>query len=289
MKKIQRFFGRMDKNFEQAVPEQWEQIERRVIKPQAVPVRHKNSRYLALAASAAAIAVVAMTVWWRQQNRLPALPPGGGAATGTTVAASGTTASAPATPTVPSTSSERTAPTNATTAHDQTATDRIVFNAVEPKSSPTLYRDPSAQPRKMDFQQFRAYIGFDPTPSYLPAGFSAVRSGRDEQTLYFMPDGLPAPAHNWYSISYENAEKDQTICIRVGRSVYENRDTPVGSARVISKIDETDVLLCKAVGYDRPYYSASFRVDGVGFYVFTIGDELLPEEEFVKVVRSLIK
>ena len=58
---------------------------------------------------------------------------------------------------------------------------------------------------------------------------------------------------------------------------------------MISKIDETDVLLCKAVGYDRSYYSASFRVDGVGFYVFTIGGELLPEEEFVKVVRSLIK
>ena len=277
MKKIQRFFGRMDKTFEQAVPEQWEQIERRVIMPQAAPIRHKSSRYLALAASAAAIAVVAMTVWWWQQSRLPALPPNGGAATGTTI------------PTVPSTSSERTAPTNATTAHDQTATDRIVFNAVEPKASPTLYRDPSAQPRKMDFQQFRAYIGFDPTPSYLPAGFSAVCTGRDEQTLYFMPDGSPAPAHNWYSISYENAEKDQTLCIRVGRSVYENRDTPVGSARVISKIDETDVLLCKAVGYDRTYYSASFRVDGVGLYVFTIGDELLPEEEFVKVVRSLIK
>lgn len=282
MKKMQRFFGRMDKNFEQAVPEQWEQIEHRIIVPQMTPVRHKSSRYLALAASAAAIAVVAMTVWQRQQNRLPALPPDGGAATGTT-------ASAPATPTVPSTSSERTIPTNATTAPVQTVTDRIVFNAVEPKTSPTLYRDPSAQPRKMSFQQFQAYIGFDPTPSYLPAGFSAVRSGKDEQTLYFMPDGSPTPAHNWYSISYENAEKDQTICIRVGRSVYENRDTPVGSARVISKIDETDVLLCKAVGYDRSYYSASFRVDGVGFYVFTIGDELLPEEEFVKVVRSLIK
>lgn len=282
MKKIQQFFGRMDKNFEQAVPEQWEQIEHRIIVPQTTPVRHKSSRYLALAASAAAIAVVVVTVWQRQQNRLPALPPGGGAATGTT-------ASAPATPTVPSTSSERTALTNAATARAQTATDRIVFNAVEPKTSPTLYRDPGAQPRKMDFQQFQAYIGFDPTPSYLPAGFSAVRSGRDEQTLYFMPDGSPTPAHNWYSISYENAEKDQTICIRVGRSVYENRDTPVGSARVISKIDETDVLLCKAVGYDRTYYSASFRVDGVGFYVFTIGDELLLEEEFVKVVRSLIK
>lgn len=282
MKKIQQFFGRMDKNFEQAVPEQWEQIEHRIIVPQTTPVRHKNSRYLALAASAAAIAVVVVTVWQRQQNRLPALPPDGGAATGTT-------ASAPATPTVPSTSSERTIPTNATTAPVQTVTNRIVFNAVEPRTSPTLYRDPGAQPRKMDFQQFRAYIGFDPTPSYLPAGFSAVRSGRDEQTLYFMPDGSPTPAHNWYSISYENAEKDQTICIRVGRSVYENRDTPVGSARVISKIDETDVLLCKAVGYDRTYYSASFRVDGVGFYVFTIGDELLLEEEFVKVVRSLIK
>lgn len=284
MKKIQQFFGRMDKNFEQAVPEQWEQIEHRIIVPQTTPVRHKSSRYLALAASAAAIAVVVVTVWQRQQNRLPALPPDGGAATGATVAAS-----APTTPTVSSGSSERTIPTNATTAPVQTATDRIVFNAVEPKTSPTLYRDPGAQPRKMSFQQFQAYIGFDPTPSYLPAGFSAVRSGRDEQTLYFMPDGSPTPAHNWYSISYENAEKDQTICIRVGRSVHENRDTPVGSARVISKIDETDVLLCKAVGYDRTYYSASFRVDGVGFYVFTIGDELLPEEEFVKVVRSLIK
>ncbi len=284
MKKIQQFFGRMDKNFEQAVPEQWEQIEHRIIVPQTTPVRHKSSRYLALVASAAAIAVVVVTVWQRQQNRLPALPPDGGAATGATVAAS-----APTTPTVSSGSSERTIPTNATTAPVQTVTDRIVFNAVEPKTSPTLYRDPGAQPRKMDFQQFRAYIGFDPTPSYLPAGFSAVRSGRDEQTLYFMSDGSPTPAHNWYSISYENAEKDQTICIRVGRSVYENRDTPVGSARVISKIDETDVLLCKAVGYDRTYYSASFRVDGVGFYVFTIGDELLPEDEFVKVVRSLIK
>ena len=284
MKKIQRFFGRMDNTFEQAVPEQWEQIEHRIIVPQTTPVRHKSSRYLALVASAAAIAVVVVTVWQRQQNRLPALPPDGGAATGATVAAS-----APTTPTVSSGCSERTIPTNATTAPVQTVTDRIVFNAVEPKTSPTLYRDPGAQPRKMDFQQFRAYIGFDPTPSYLPAGFSAVRSGRDEQTLYFMPDGSPTPAHNWYSISYENAEKDQTICIRVGRSVYENRDTPVGSARVISKIDETDVLLCKAVGYDRTYYSASFRVDGVGFYVFTIGDELLPEDEFVKVVRSLIK
>lgn len=284
MKKIQQFFGRMDKNFEQAVPEQWEQIEHRIIVPQTTPVRHKSSRYLALVASAAAIAVVVVTVWQRQQNRLPALPPDGGAATGATVAAS-----APTTPTVSSTSSERTIPTNATTAPVQTVTDRIVFNAVEPRTSPTLYRDPSAQPRKMSFQQFQAYIGFDPTPSYLPAGFSAVRSGKDEQTLYFMPDGSPTPSHNWYSISYENAEKDQTICIRVGRSVYENRDTPVGSARVISKIDETDVLLCKAVGYDRPYYSASFRVGGVGFYVFTIGDELLPEAEFVKVVRSLIK
>lgn len=284
MKKIQQFFGRMDKNFEQAVPEQWEQIEHRIIVPQTTPVRHKSSRYLALVASAAAIAVVVVTVWQRQQNRLPALPPDGGAATGATVAAS-----APTTPTVSSGSSERTIPTNATTAPVQTVTDRIVFNAVEPKTSPTLYRDPGAQPRKMDFQQFQAYIGFDPTPSYLPAVFSAVRSGKDEQTLYFMPDGSPTPAHNWYSISYENAEKDQTICIRVGRSVYENRDTPVGSARVISKIDETDVLLCKAVGYDRSYYSASFRIDGIGFYVFTIGDELLPEEEFVKVVRSLIK
>lgn len=284
MKKIQQFFGRMDKNFEQAVPEQWEQIEHRIIVPQTTPVRHKSSRYLALAASAAAIAVVVVTVWQRQQNRLPALPPDGGAATGATVAAS-----APTTPTVSSGSSERTIPTNATTAPVQTVTDRIVFNAVEPRTSPTLYRDPGAQPRKMSFQQFQAYIGFDPTPSYLPAGFSAVRSGKDEQTLYFMPDGSPTPAHNWYSISYENAEKDQTICIRVGRSVYENRDTPVGSARVISKIDETDVLLCKAVGYDRTYYSASFRVNGVGFYVFTIGDELLPEDEFVKVVRSLIK
>lgn len=284
MKKIQQFFGRMDKNFEQAVPEQWEQIEHRIIVPQTTPVRHKSSRYLALAASAAAIAVVVVTVWQRQQNRLPALPPDGGAATGATVAAS-----APTTPTVSSGSSERTIPTNATTAPVQTVTDRIVFNAVELRTSPTLYRDPGAQPRKMSFQQFQAYIGFDPTPSYLPAGFSAVRSGKDEQTLYFMPDGSPTPAHNWYSISYENAEKDQTICIRVGRSVYENRDTPVGSARVISKIDETDVLLCKAVGYDRTYYSASFRVNGVGFYVFTIGDELLPEDEFVKVVRSLIK
>ena len=177
MKKIQQFFGRMDKNFEQAVPEQWEQIEHRIIVPQTTPVRHKSSRYLALVASAAAIAVVVVTVWQRQQNRLPALPPDGGAATGATVAASGTTASALATPTVPSTSSERTIPTNATTAPAQTATDRIVFNAVEPKTSPTLYRDPGAQPRKMSFQQFQAYIGFDPTPSYLPAGFSAVQSG----------------------------------------------------------------------------------------------------------------
>lgn len=75
MKKMEHFFRRVDKSFENAVPEQWEVIERRAVVPQVSPARRLCGRYFALVASVAVCVAVAVTMLALRKSHIPAVPP----------------------------------------------------------------------------------------------------------------------------------------------------------------------------------------------------------------------
>lgn len=75
MKKMKHFFRQMDKSFENAVPEQWKEIERRAGVPQVSPARRLCGRYFALVASVAVCVAVAVTMLALRKNHIPAVPP----------------------------------------------------------------------------------------------------------------------------------------------------------------------------------------------------------------------
>ncbi len=139
----------------------------------------------------------------------------------------------------------------------------------------------NAVPYTVRAETFCDHIGFDPTPTALPAGFSAQDSDTT-MTVYYQPDGSPTPAYHYFEWHYADASGDNGVTLRVGCEDGVWQPTLNAEETRLSSIRNTDVMLYVTDSG----YSAVFRHGGASYYLESYGS--VSREEFLSVVKSTL-